>query len=200
MASFLPEQFPSLLRPELCQALHGEHPLAEVRARAQGSSAVRDFDRLLDFYARFYLPEDINTKVDRASGAVGLEVRAPFLDTALVDFACRLPAHMRLRGRSPKYILKRAVEGRLPKEIMGRKKQGFAVPVAEWLRGDLAKVLRDELAPDKIKREGLFEHSKVSALVDDHLSGRRDRRKALWTLLVFERWLGRWGQPSASAA
>lgn len=195
MASFLPEQFPSLLSPELQQALGGGNPLSEVLERDKRSPATRDFDRLLDFYARFYLPEDINTKVDRASGAVGLEVRAPFLDTALVDFACRLPAHLRLRWRSPKYVLKRAVKRRLPKEIMGRKKQGFAVPVAQWLRGDLSKVLRDELAPEKLKREALFDPGKVSALVDDHLSGRRDRRKALWTLLVFERWLGRWGTP-----
>jgi len=197
MASFLSEQFPSLLSRDFAQSLHDENPLLEVLARQEQGPAKRSWDVLLDFYARFYLPEDINTKVDRASGAVGLEVRAPFLDTALVDFACRLPAHMRLRWRSPKYVLKRAMKRRLPPEILGRKKQGFAVPVAKWLRTDLSQLLRDELAPAKIKREGLFDPGQVGRLVEDHLSGRRDWRKALWTLLVFERWLGRWGSAAA---
>jgi asparagine synthase (glutamine-hydrolysing) len=192
LASFLPEQLPSLLAPGFRQALTGD-PLAAVDERARRGSAATAWDRLLDFYARFYLPDDINTKVDRASGAVGLEVRAPFLDTALVDFACRLPPHLRLRWRSPKYILKRAMRGRLPKEILGRKKQGFAVPVARWMREDLAPALRDELAPEKLRREGFFDPAFVGGLVGDHLSGRRDRRKALWTLFVFERWLARWG-------
>ena len=120
-------------------------------------------------------------------------MRAPFLDTALVDFACRLPANLRLRRRSPKFVLKRALARRLPREILARKKQGFAMPVARWLRAELAPLLRDELAPAKIKGEGLFDPGQVGRLVDDHLSGRRDWRKALWTLLTFERWLGRWG-------
>jgi len=100
---------------------------------------------------------------------------------------------MRLRWRSPKYILKRAMRGLLPEEILTRTKQGFAVPVARWLREELAPALRDELAPDKLRREGFFNPAFVDGLVAEHLSGRRDRRKALWTLFVFERWLARWG-------
>jgi asparagine synthase (glutamine-hydrolysing) len=191
LASFLPEQLPSLLRADLARALPGD-PLAAVDARARSGPACTAWDRLLDFYARFYLPDDINTKVDRASSAVGLEVRAPFLDTALVDFACRLPAHMRLRWRSPKFILKHAMRGRLPKAILGRRKQGFAVPVARWMREDLAPALRDELAPEKLRREGCFNPTFVERLLGEHLSGRRDWRKALWTLFVFERWRARW--------
>jgi asparagine synthase (glutamine-hydrolysing) len=199
LASFLPEDLRSLLTRDFRQAMADHDPLDQVRTRMQNGPARHEGDQLLDFYARFYLPEDVNTKVDRASGAVGLEVRAPFLDTALVDFACSLPPRMRLRWRSPKYILKRAMRRRLPPEILGRKKQGFAVPVASWLRTELSPILRDELAPAKLKREGYFDPDQVSRLVDEHLSGRRDRRKALWTLLVFERWLARWGCPEASA-
>jgi asparagine synthase (glutamine-hydrolysing) len=147
----------------------------------------------MDFYARFYLPEDVNTKVDRAAGAVGLEVRAPFLDTAVVEFACRLPVQLRQRRLAAKVILKQAMRGRLPDAILRRHKQGFGVPVARWMREELAPMLRDELAPDKLRREGLFQPDQVQRLIDDHLTGRRDRRKALWTLLTFERWLGRWG-------
>jgi len=195
MASFLPEQLPALLAPAL---RHGatRDPLDLVDLRAQKGPARTAADRLMDYYAHFYLAGDVNTKVDRAAGAVGLEVRAPFLDTALVEFACRLPPHQRLRGRTPKYILKQAMRGLLPDDILDRKKQGFAVPVARWMREDLAPALRDELAPDKLRREGLFDPSFVESLLGDHLSGRRDRRKALWTLFMFERWLGRWGAGS----
>jgi asparagine synthase (glutamine-hydrolysing) len=193
LASFLPEQQGALLHRDLRAALGGANPIAPVAERSRRGPARRAQDKLLDFYTRFYLSDDVNTKVDRAAGAVGLEVRAPFLDTALVDFACRLPPRMRLRWRSPKFILKRAMKDRLPSEILARKKQGFAVPVAGWLRDELAPVLRDELAPAKLAREGFFDADYVQGLVGDHLSGRRDRRKALWTLLVFERWLARWG-------
>ena len=192
LASFLPEQLPSLLAPDFGHSLPGD-PLAAVVERARSGPAVAAEDRLLDFYARFYLADDVNTKVDRASGAVGLEVRAPFLDTALVDFACRLPPRMRLRWRSPKFILKHAMRGRLPDGILERRKQGFAVPVARWLRADLATALRDELSPAKLRREGILDPRFVQSLVDDHLSGQRDRRKSLWTLFMFERWLARWG-------
>ena len=191
MASFVPEHLALLLAPELRHQAASD-PLVAVDRRAQDGPARTDWDRLMDYYAHFYLPDDVNTKVDRASGAVGLEVRAPFLDTALVEFACRLPPHQRLRWRTPKYILKRAMRGHLPDDILDRKKQGFAVPVARWMREDLAPALRDELAPDKLRREGLFDPAFVEGLVGDHLSGRRDRRKALWTLFMFERWLERW--------
>ncbi len=193
MASFLPEHLAALLAPELRREVARE-PLAEIVQREQEGPARSPWDRLMDTYAHFYLPDDVNTKVDRAAGAVGLEVRAPFLDTELVGFACRLPPHQRLRWRTPKYILKRAMRGRLPDDILDRRKQGFAVPVARWMREDLAPALRDELAPDKLRREGLFDATFVEGLVGEHLSGRRDRRKALWTLFVFERWLARWGE------
>jgi asparagine synthase (glutamine-hydrolysing) len=85
------------------------------------------------------------------------------------------------------------MRGRLPDAILDRKKQGFAVPVARWMRSELSPALRDELAPDKLRREGLFDPVFVESLLSDHLSGRRDRRKVLWTLFMFERWLARWG-------
>jgi asparagine synthase (glutamine-hydrolysing) len=192
MCSFLPEELATVLRPEVAAAV-GD-PLDDVDARAARSQARHEADQLMDFYARFYLPNDVNVKVDRASGAVGLEVRAPLLDTEVVTLACQLPPSLRLRGLTSKYILKRAMRGLLPESIIHRKKQGFGVPVARWMKEDLKPALLDELAPDKLQREGLFDPTAVAALIDDHLTGRRDRRKALWTLFTFERWLGRWGQ------
>jgi asparagine synthase (glutamine-hydrolysing) len=147
-----------------------------------------------DEIARLMNEKFVNVKVDRAAGAVGLEVRAPFLDTDVVSFACRLPPYLRLRRLTSKYVLKTAMRGHLPDEILDRKKQGFGVPVARWMKEDLAGAVRDELAPDKLRAEGFFDPAVVSALIDDHMSGRRDRRKALWTLYVFERWLATWAR------
>jgi asparagine synthase (glutamine-hydrolysing) len=197
LASFLPEELDQVLLPELRQA--AGDPLASVDARAALTSARDERDRLMDFYARFYLPGDVNVKVDRAAGAVGLEVRAPFLDTDLVTFACQLPPSLRLSGLTSKLILKRAMRGRLPDAILDRKKQGFGVPVARWMREDLAPAVRDELAEGKLRREGLLDPAAVTRLVEDHLQGRRDRRKQLWTLFVLERWLATYGGAAAVA-
>jgi asparagine synthase (glutamine-hydrolysing) len=194
MCSFLPEELGTVLAPDLGRDI-GD-PLADVDAQAARSPARHERDLLMDFYARFYLPNDVNVKVDRAAGAVGLEVRAPLLDTEVVTFACMLPPSLRLRRLTSKYVLKRAMRGLLPDAIIDRKKQGFGVPVARWMKEDLRPALLDELAPDKLRREGLFDPAAVAGLIDDHLTGRRDRRKALWTLFTFERWLGRWGMAS----
>jgi len=133
MASFLPEELQGLLAPDISRRLASD-PLDQVDQQLRTSTAQDGQDRLLEFYARFFLAGDVNTKVDRASGAVGLEVRAPLLDTDVVNFACRLPPGLRLRGLTSKYILKRAMQGRLPDSVLQRRKQGFGVPVARWMR------------------------------------------------------------------
>ncbi|MDX2018667.1 MAG: asparagine synthase (glutamine-hydrolyzing) [Deltaproteobacteria bacterium] len=197
MASFLPEEQEGLLTPDVLHAAP-EDPFLPLQARAHETLARTARDRLMDHYARFYLPGDVNTKVDRASGAVGLEVRAPFLDTDLVSFACQLPANLRTRKGISKFVLKQALAGKLPPHILNRKKQGFGVPVAAWMKGPLQGMLQDELAPDKLTREGFFNPAVVQRLVREHSQGQRDWRKALWTLLSFERWLAAFG-PGASA-
>jgi asparagine synthase (glutamine-hydrolysing) len=194
LSSFLPEELDQVLLPEVRRA--AGHPLDDVAARAAVTSARDPRDHLMDFYAKFYLPGDVNVKVDRAAGAVGLEVRAPFLDTDLVTFACQLPPSLRLHGLTTKYILKTAMRGHLPDAILDRKKQGFGVPVARWMREDLAPAVRETLAEGKLRREGLLDPTAVGRLVDDHLLGRRDRRKQLWTLFVLERWLESYGPRS----
>ena len=195
LSSFLPEELPTLLAGDLAKA--AGDPLAAVAGRAARGPAVHQADRLLDFYARFYLPDQLNTKVDRAAGAVGLEVRAPFLDTDLVSFACQLPPRLRQRRLTGKYLLKRAMRGRLPDAIIDRPKHGFAAPVARWLRQELRPALLDELSPGRIARQGLFQPAAVARLLEDHLSGRRDRRKALWSLFTFQRWYGHWGSSAS---
>ncbi len=128
------------------------------------------------------------TKVDRASMAVSLEVRAPFLDPHVAEFACSLPAGYKLRGRTSKYILKRASRPLLPPFVTRRGKKGFGVPVAEWLKGSLRPLARDLLSPQRIRRAGLFDADYVQRLQDEHERGVANHRKLLWTLLMFELW------------
>jgi asparagine synthase (glutamine-hydrolysing) len=98
-----------------------------------------------------------------------------------------------MSGGVSKRILKAALRGHLPDDILDRPKQGFGVPVARWMKGELLPLVREELHPDKLRREGFFDPVEVSRIVDEHVEGRRDHRKQLWTLLVFEQWLRRHG-------
>jgi len=195
MSSFLPEEQDRLLSPAIRAAAGGD-PFVELDERAATSTARNPWDVIMDYYCRFYLTGDINVKVDRASAAVGLEARAPFLDTDVVNFACRLPPELRMDGLTTKRILKTAMRGLLPDDILDRRKQGFGVPVARWMKEDLLPMLREEFQPDKIKREGFFDAGEVTRILDEHVEGRRDHRKQLWTLFVFEQWLRNYGLPA----
>jgi asparagine synthase (glutamine-hydrolysing) len=192
MSSFLPEEQDLLLSPAIRAAAGGD-PFVELDARAAASSARNPWDVIMDYYCRFYLTGDINVKVDRASAAVGLEARAPFLDTDVVNFACRLPPELRMDGLTTKRILKTAMRGLLPDDILDRRKQGFGVPVARWMKEDLLPLLREEFQPDKIRREGFFDPAEITRILEEHVEGRRDHRKQLWTLFVFEQWLRNYG-------
>jgi asparagine synthase (glutamine-hydrolysing) len=144
----------------------------------------------LDF--RTYLEDNLLVKVDRASMACSLEMRTPFLDHRLIEFAAGLPSSMKVRHFRMKHILKKAVEPWLPREIVYRQKRGFSVPIAGWMRSELRPLLVERLHPDKLKREGLFNADFVQRLLDEHCTGRADYRKTLWTLLCFELWYDRW--------
>src|SRR5947209_17457434 len=137
---------------------------------------------------QLYLAEDILTKVDRASMAVSLEVRAPFLDPRVAEYAASLPVSYKLHGRKTKYILKRAVRELLPPFVTRRGKKGFGVPVAEWLKGRLKPLARDLLSPERLRAHGLFDADTVARLQDEHERGQANHRKLLWTLLMFELW------------
>jgi asparagine synthase (glutamine-hydrolysing) len=144
--------------------------------------------RLVHLYAHTYMTDDILVKVDRASMACSLEVRAPFLDVELVEFLGRVPSNLKLRGFRTKHLLKLAMRDALPPGIADRPKKGFGVPVAEWLKSDLLPTLEEELAPERLRRQGLFNPEEVQRLVREHVGGRRDHRKPLWTLLMFQLW------------
>ncbi len=189
MASFSPEEQERLLTPETWAAAGGGHSAFAALHRAwERTTGWPPLTRtgLLDLYT--YLPNDILTKVDRASMAVALEVRAPYLARAVVEFAATLPDAYRMRGLQGKRILRDVARDLLPASILRRPKKGFGIPVAAWLRGPLRTLLQDTLEPAGIRAAGLFDATVVHQLVGEHLSRRRDHRKPLWTLLVFELW------------
>ena len=171
---------------------HPADPFAEQRRAFVAAPARSRLDRLIYLYATTYLQDDILVKVDRASMASGLEVRAPFLDVELVNFLGRVPARLKLRRFDTKHLLKRAMGRSLPPGIAGRSKKGFGIPIAAWLKGDLREALRDELSSARLGAQGIFDPAEVDRLVSEHLAGRRDHRKQLWTLFVFQLWHRRW--------
>jgi asparagine synthase (glutamine-hydrolysing) len=125
--------------------------------------------------------------------ASSLEVRAPFLDHELVEFVMSFPSRLKLRGFTSKYILKKAMKNWLPDEVINRPKKGFGVPIAKWVKGPLGELFEDLLSSDRIKREGFLNPEYVTKLLQDHLLNKRDNRKQLWTLLVWELWVNRYG-------
>ena len=149
-------------------------------------------DASIGAYVRGYLQEDILVKVDRASMAASLEVRAPFLDPDLMDFLATVTPSLKLRLMTQKYLLKRLMRGRIPDAIVDRPKQGFAVPLDAWFRGALRPLAIERLSPDRVKAVGLLDTDAVARLLRDHLSGRVDRGRQLWLLLQLELWGERW--------
>jgi asparagine synthase (glutamine-hydrolysing) len=168
--------------------VENEH-LRRYETIANASDSLSDS---LTLYQNTYLPEDILTKVDRASMACGLEVRAPFLDADLVDFIQVLPASFKFGRRQTKRLLKRAAARRLPGSILARSKKGFGIPVAAWLRGPLASLVTQLLSRERLSRQGLFHPEEVARRIAEHQAGVRDHRKPLWTLLMFQLWCDHW--------
>jgi asparagine synthase (glutamine-hydrolysing) len=147
----------------------------------------------IDFHT--YLPGDILTKVDRTSMANSLEVREPVIDYTFVDWASGIDPALRLAGGEGKYIFKKALERRLPHDILYRRKMGFAVPIASWFRGPLRGKLESALFGGRLNDSGFFEGAGLRQLFDEHVSGRRDYGHALWAALMFERFLERMAAP-----
>src|SRR5579864_5172818 len=178
MGSFAPEERTAVLSRELAE----ESLVDEFRS-------LDPLNQVLAIDMRMYLENDILVKLDRASMMASLEGRVPLLNNDFVGYALSLPLSMKLRGLRSKFLLKRALRGILPERILRRPKKGFGIPVADWFRGPLREQMRDVLASDRIRREGFFDPAAVQRLIGEHLVGRRDNRKQLWTLFAFQLWL-----------
>lgn len=146
-------------------------------------------NRLLYLDAKVYLPDDLLTKADRMSMAVSLEARVPFLDHRVVELAFSLPFSYKLRRFTKKYILKRMMKGKLPDEILKKRKGGFSIPLAKWLKEEpLRGVAAEALSDSELAKAGFFRPEPVRKIVRDHLDGKRDNSRQIWALLVFQLW------------
>jgi asparagine synthase (glutamine-hydrolysing) len=134
------------------------------------------------------LPGDILTKVDRMSMAASLEARVPLLDHKLIDFVMRIPPELKLKGLETKYIFKKAMEGIVPPEILYREKQGFGVPINEWINSHLRERIHHELQEKWTLERGYFEAKYIKTLLDEHSRNRRDHSYQLWVLWMSELW------------
>lgn len=179
----------SLYTPEFKRSLVNNNQVAQ-QFRQLGNSVKtgEEIDKLLYIDSRTYLPGDILTKVDRMSMAVSLETRAPLLDHKLIEFMLKTPASLKLAGYETKYLLKQAVKDLIPPEILHRQKQGFGVPVQEWINKQLKSRIRETLTSSRMRQHGFLEPKYVEVLLDEHERGRRDHSMAVWSLFMFELW------------
>lgn len=173
-----------------------EEPATLLRDRCQGQEFSNFYRHMMFLDAVTYLPDDILVKVDRASMAVSLEARAPYLDHRVVEFAARVPMSMKIRDGQGKWILRRVLYQYVPKELIERPKKGFALPIAEWLRGPLREWAEELLHEDRLQCEGYFHPGTVRKLWGEHLSGQRNLENQVWGLLMFQAWLDQWGKPT----
>jgi asparagine synthase (glutamine-hydrolysing) len=177
-----------LLHPEFRANLDGADALDPLLVAYRQSDAPDFVDATLGVDAALYLPDDLLVKVDIASMAHSLEARSPFLDHEVVEFAATIPSDLKVRGRTTKFILKRALSGLLPEEILRRPKMGFGVPIDHWLRHELRDLAYDTLLSPRCIGRGYFRPATVRRLLDEHVRQRANWHYLLWTLLMLELW------------
>ena len=160
----------------------------DFRAFADSVSTGNDIDKLLYLDSKTYLPGDILTKVDRMTMANSLEARMPLLDHELIELVVGIPSNLKMKGLETKHILKKAMEGIVPDEILYREKQGFGVPIGEWINIQLRDRIVGDLGDRRTLERGFFNVGYIQTLLKEHSTGRRDHSHALWVLWMFELW------------
>lgn len=191
LGSFTPAQKVELLQN--WAQIEKKEPYRTAVEHLQASRAQEIINQVLYCDMKLYLEGDILTKVDRASMANSLEVRVPLLNNKLVEYVAAIPHELKLHWMTRKYIMRKALRGLVPNNILRRGKKGFNIPVAKWLLGPLRPLAEEMFSQERLERDGFFQAIYVRGLLDDHLAGRQDNRKLLWTLLVFQLWHERWG-------
>ncbi|MBI1749153.1 MAG: asparagine synthase (glutamine-hydrolyzing) [Acidobacteria bacterium] len=198
MAFYQPPEKESLwtakFRARLCggNAQDAAALYAEWARKAAGGDGADLLSQIQFVDQMLYLPDDILVKVDRASMAVALESRAPLLDYRLAEFMATVPAALRYKNREKKYLLKKAVTGILPDEIISRSKKGFSVPLATWFRGAGRDFVRETLTGHRTRERGIFDTAELDRLLSKQDDGRRVAAEKLWALVFFELWCRHW--------
>jgi len=189
LGSFSPAQKRQLLSADVQAQLTDKTGLGLIdKHLANLPTRTNAFDQTSYIYYMTYLLDDILVKVDRASMYNSLEVRAPFLDYRIVDFANSLPESFKRKGLTGKYILKTLMRNKIPDDIIDRPKKGFGIPLSQWLRNELKPLCNDLLSDESLSQHGLFNAGYVRQLQREHYSGKQNHRKLLWTLMVFQQW------------
>ena len=185
--TFSPAQLGRLLRHGRPSPAGLRNLVDELESCPRGVTA-----RYLTVDQNYYLPDDILYKTDRMSMAHSIEVRPPFLDSRIVDFAASLPARFKIRGLRQKYILRELMRGKLPESVLHRKKTGFDIPAHDWFRGSLRSLLLETLSRDAVDATGIFNWPVIESLVRDHLERRINVGYHLWGLVTLFLWMKRW--------
>ena len=183
----------ALANPADLRLLFGERahadPFGSVRQRFVRFDIDSHAEQILSGDMDTYLVDDILVKVDRTTMANSLEARAPLLDQNLIAFAARLPFDLKLRGEQGKYLFRKVAARLLPAEVLTKRKQGFAIPLATWFRNDLRPMLLDTIGSRAFKERGIFDQAGIQRLVDEHQQGLQDRGELLWMVMVLETWM-----------
>jgi asparagine synthase (glutamine-hydrolysing) len=175
-----------LYSPEFQAAVAGQ--TGEIISEMLDGGSASRLDDQMRCDLRFYLPEDILAKVDMMSMASSLEARVPYLDNEVIDLALTIPAHLKVRGGVRKYILKKAFKDRLPASILGRGKEGFSMPMKNWLNQEWNGLMHDLLCADNLRADGLFDAAAVQRLMREHEARKQNHSHLLWGLMVFQLW------------
>jgi asparagine synthase (glutamine-hydrolysing) len=177
-----------LLTPEIAEQIDLEAPRELLRAHLEPLGNAAPLNRALHADLKLFLPSNLLTLTDRMSMAHSLEVRVPFLDHHLLEFAARIPPGLKLRGLERKHILKRAVEDLLPPGFLTRRKMGFSLPLTVWFRNELRPYVEDVLSERAVRECGVFRYPAVRAILDDHFARRANYDGQIWALITFTTW------------
>ena len=187
---FRADEKPRLLSRDFQASLGGYDSIGVLQYHYDRAETNDPLSRIQYVDIKTYLPDDILAKVDRASMAVSLEVRAPLLDHRLMELIAKIPSPLKLRGTTGKYIFKKAMADLLPTGILKRRKQGFAVPLARWFRGELRELTHEAIFSQD---DGILEKAYLRKIWDQHQNGTYDRSAHLWAVLMYRQWRATFG-------
>ena len=188
LGSFTPRAKKQLFQKSVYENLKDKNGLGLVDFYLNDFSKEADIDQIILIYLKTYLKNDILVKVDRASMYASLEVRAPFLDYRVVEFLNTLPKNYKILGNNGKLVLKELMRRKLPDDIIDRPKKGFGIPLSLWIRNELKELCEETLSEENINKQGYFDYKYIKKLKEEHFSMRKNNRKELWNLMVFQIW------------
>jgi asparagine synthase (glutamine-hydrolysing) len=186
--SIHPNLHSGLLSERVCGELQEDDPFAAARAIRGDKKFPDSLAEVLHQDFSLYLQDDLLTKVDRSTMLASLEARAPFLDHNLVEYVARIPSSLKIKRLTTKAILRKAVQHRLPKEVLNQRKRGFNIPFSRWLLHGLGEKMASRFSRERVEARGLFNPDGISQLLDEHMNRKADHRKPLFALLAFDMW------------